>query len=80
MHFSAATVLAFAAAAVAQTQGFDSISKPAAGEAIAAGSSFTVAWTAPEKYKDGTVSIELVGGKDAASLVPLSKVACKPGS
>ncbi|QUC17851.1 uncharacterized protein UV8b_02092 [Ustilaginoidea virens] len=63
MRFSVAAVLAFAASAIAQTADFDPIYTPNSGETIDAGAPYTVTWSSPAKYMDGTVSIELIGGK-----------------
>jgi len=72
---SASAVLAFAASAIAQTADFNPVYSPKDGEVVPAGSTFEVTWSAPAKYKDGTVSISLIGGADQSTLVPISDVA-----
>lgn len=69
MRFSFAAVLAFAAAVIANAD-FDSVSTPAAGVSINAGSKFEIEWTVLTKVT-GTVTIALVGGADAGSLQPV---------
>lgn len=74
MRFSVATVLAFAAAVIADvTEDFDSIYTPKAGSTIEAGKEFEVKWNVPEKYADGKVTIILIGGASAQTQVPLGK-------
>jgi hypothetical protein len=68
---AAAAVLAFAASALAQTADFDPIYSPAEGTVVQAGQPFKVTWSAPAKYQSGTVSISLIGGADANTLVPI---------
>jgi hypothetical protein len=71
---SASALLAMATAAVAQTPDFDSISRPATGDDVVAGSAFTVTWEAPAKY-DGTISIHLIGGASQGTLQPVADIA-----
>lgn len=61
MRFTAAAVLAFASAVVAQTAGFDVFSKPTQGEEIPAGSNYEIEWQPSSDYT-GTVTITLLGG------------------
>ncbi|VUC37939.1 unnamed protein product [Clonostachys rosea] len=72
---AASAVLAFAASALAQTADFDPIYSPAEGTSVQAGQPFKVTWSAPAKYQSGTVSISLIGGADANTLVPISTIA-----
>ncbi|KAL1855277.1 hypothetical protein Daus18300_011183 [Diaporthe australafricana] len=64
---SAATLLAWVSAALAQTAGFDAISLPAQDESVPAGSTYTVKWDYSATYA-GTVSIQLLQGADPATL------------
>lgn len=78
MRFSAAAFLAFAAAVVAQknpTDGFDPITKPAKDQTVDAGKPFEITWEVADQYKDLKVDIELLGGKDPNTLVPVGKIA-----
>ena len=63
MRFSIATVLAFASAALAQTAGFDVVTKPTDQEKIPAGKAYEIVWSPSAEYSGKTVSIILVGGK-----------------
>ncbi|KAI3395841.1 hypothetical protein diail_854 [Diaporthe ilicicola] len=64
---SAATLLAWVSAALAQTAGFDAISLPAKDESVPAGSTYTVKWDYSATYA-GTVSIQLLQGADPTTL------------
>jgi hypothetical protein len=80
MRFSAAALLAFAASAIAQTnptEGFNPITKPEKDENVAAGTPFVITWQVADEYKDLQVDIELLGGNDPTTLVPLGKIASK---
>uniref|UniRef100_L2G8C7 Gpi anchored serine-threonine rich protein n=1 Tax=Colletotrichum fructicola (strain Nara gc5) TaxID=1213859 RepID=L2G8C7_COLFN len=68
---SAAAFLAFAANVLAQNPN----SKPLSQEKIAAGSTYTIEWTAPDAFKDVTVSISLIGGATQNTQVPLLDIA-----
>jgi hypothetical protein len=72
MHFNTvcAAALALATSAYAQIAGFDVISAPTEGEEVPAGKTFTIKW-APETYKSNTVSIALLGGASATTLLDL---------
>lgn len=79
MRFSAAALLAFAASILAQqsaTDGFDPIYKPEKDQNVPAGKVFEIIWEVADQYKDLKVDIELLGGKDPNTLVPLGKIAC----
>ena len=64
---TAATLLAWVSAALAQTAGFDAITVPAKDESIPAGSTYTVKWDYSADYA-GTVSIQLLQGADPTTL------------
>lgn len=64
---SAAAFLALISHVVAQTDGFDAITKPTSGEVLTAGSTFQVTWDYDAQY-DGTISITILEGKTAATL------------
>ncbi|ROW11482.1 hypothetical protein VMCG_01570 [Cytospora schulzeri] len=64
---SAAAFLALISHVLAQTSGFDAITKPTSGEVLAAGSTFQVVWDYDSQYA-GTVSITLLEGKTATTL------------
>ncbi|KAL2879983.1 hypothetical protein SGCOL_004702 [Colletotrichum sp. CLE4] len=72
---SAAAFLAFAASALAQNANFDPVTKPTPNEQINAGTSYTIEWTAPDAFKDVTVSISLIGGATQNTQVPLLDIA-----
>lgn len=67
MRFSVAYLLALASAALAQTAGFDVISKPADAETVPAGQAYTITWAASTQYS-GTVSVILLGGATQSTL------------
>lgn len=84
MRFTVATVLAFAASAMAAVgvdavEGFDAINTPAEGEKVPAGKPYVVKWDKPKApYTDGKVFIQVLGGKDPNTLqVREEKVASK---
>lgn len=62
MRFSIATVLAFASAALAQTAGFDVLSKPSDQEKIPAGKQYEIVWAPSAEFSGKTVSLVLIGG------------------
>ncbi|KAH8885087.1 hypothetical protein GQ53DRAFT_367194 [Thozetella sp. PMI_491] len=74
MHFTAATVLAFAASALAQTLHFDAITKPGQSETIPAGSKYTIQWEPSTEYS-GTVSLSVIGGASPQTLQPVADIA-----
>ncbi|KAJ4144920.1 hypothetical protein LMH87_003787 [Akanthomyces muscarius] len=80
MRFTLATVLAFAASAVAvgvdATEGFDKINTPNKDEQLPAGKPYVVKWENPAPYTEGSVYIQLLGGKDPNTLtVKTEKIA-----
>ncbi|KAJ9144859.1 hypothetical protein NKR19_g6245 [Coniochaeta hoffmannii] len=75
MRFTITTaLLALASSVVAQTPGFDVISKPTKGEVIPAGSTYVIDWE-PSTNWTGPVTIDLLGGPDQGGLQPLSVLA-----
>lgn len=64
---TAATLLAWVSAALAQTAGFDAITVPTKDESVPAGSTYTVKWDYSADYA-GTVSIQLLQGADPTTL------------
>jgi len=77
MRFSVATVLAFASAVLAQTEGFNVITKPTRDEKVPAGSTYEIVWSpGPNKYA-GPVTIDLVGGATQQTLSKIENLACK---
>lgn len=64
---TAATLLAWVSAALAQTAGFDAITVPVKDESVPAGSTYTVKWDYSADYA-GTVSIQLLQGADPTTL------------
>lgn len=64
---SAAAFLALISHVVAQTDGFDAITKPTYNEVLTAGSAFEVTWDYDSQY-DGTISISLLEGATATTL------------
>ncbi|KAF9879834.1 extracellular serine-threonine rich protein [Colletotrichum karsti] len=72
---SAAAFLAFAANVLAQNPNFDPVNKPTPNEKINAGTTYTIEWTAPDAFKDVTVSISLIGGATQGGQVPLLDIA-----
>lgn len=73
MRFTVATVLAFAASAIAAigndpTRGFDAVNLPNENEVLPAGKPYVVKWEAPAPYTNGEIFIQLLGGKDQGTL------------
>ncbi|KAK3953172.1 Ser-Thr-rich glycosyl-phosphatidyl-inositol-anchored membrane family-domain-containing protein [Pseudoneurospora amorphoporcata] len=76
MRFSVAAVLAFATAVFAQTDGFDVISNPYAGEKVLAGKPCEIKWAPSTDPKfQGTVRIDVLGGATPQSLDIVGEVA-----
>lgn len=69
-----AAFLALTSSVLAQTPGFDPISKPLKGEQIPAGSTYLIDWEPSSNYT-GSVTIDLLGGPDSGGLNPLSVLA-----
>jgi hypothetical protein len=76
MRFSVAAVLAFATAVFAQTDGFDVISNPYAGEKVLAGKPCEIKWAPSTDPKfQGPVRIDVLGGATPQSLDIVGSVA-----
>lgn len=71
MRYSFAAVLALASSVLAQTPGFNVISKPGNFEDVPAGSTYTVVWSPSPDYAGKSVTVSLIGGKDQKSLQPI---------
>ena len=74
MRFSVAAVLAIATSVFAQTDGFDVISNPYAGEKVIAGLPCEIKW-APSSEYSGTVRIDVLGGSTPQTLDVVGQVA-----
>lgn len=74
MRFTIAAALAFATTAFAQTAGFDAMTTPAQNENVPAGETYTIVWQ-QGTYTTGTVTLSLLGGETAATLVDLGSFA-----
>lgn len=68
-------LVAFAASALAQTEGFNPIFNPEANQEIPAGKPFEITWEASEEFADQTISLHLIGGEDQGTQVPLADLA-----
>lgn len=82
MRFSFTALLALAATAIAQVAqdpNFDDIKSPSMGEKVPAGSTYEIKWLLRSK-KTGTVTIQVLGGNDGASLVPKDTIASQSPS
>ncbi|EAA29669.1 hypothetical protein GE21DRAFT_1437 [Neurospora crassa] len=76
MRFSVAAVLAIATAVFAQTDGFDVISNPYAGEKVLAGLPCEIKWAPSSDPKfQGTVRIDVLGGTTPQTLDKVGTVA-----
>lgn len=71
MRYSFAAVLALASSVLAQTPGFNVISKPGNFEDVPAGSTYSVVWSPSPAYSGKSVTVSLIGGKDQGSLQPI---------
>lgn len=67
-------ILALASSVLAQTPGFDVISKPTKDEVIPAGSTYLIDWE-PSTNWTGPVTIDVLGGPNQGGLQPLSVLA-----
>ena len=76
MRYSFAAILALASAVLAQTPGFDVITKPIKGEKVSAASTYTVVWE-PKPEHGGTVTLSLIGGGDPTTLQALGPIGSK---
>jgi len=69
MRFSTiSAVCAFAAAAYAQTAGFDALSSPTQDQEVAAGSTLDIIWEPTATYNNDTVTITLLEGSTPSTL------------
>lgn len=76
MRFSVAAVLAFATAVFAQTDGFDVITNPYAGEKVLAGKPCEIKWVPSAEAKfQGNVRIDVLGGSTPQTLDIVGEVA-----
>lgn len=71
---TAASLLAFTGAALAQVADFDPIFTPTKDEVVAAGSTFEIKWETGSEY-NGTVTIKLLGGPSSTDLVVVDTIA-----
>lgn len=76
---SAAGLMAFVSAVVAQTAGFDAITTPAKNEIVPAGSNYVIHWDYTSTYA-GTVTIQLLQGATPSTLQLGAVIACKSPS
>ena len=76
MRFSIAATLAFATSVVAQTAGFNVLTKPKQGEDVPAGSAYEIVWEHGAAHP-GPVTIELIGGPTQKDQIILSTLVCK---
>ncbi|KAK3398075.1 Ser-Thr-rich glycosyl-phosphatidyl-inositol-anchored membrane family-domain-containing protein [Sordaria brevicollis] len=76
MRFSVAAVLAIATSVFAQTDGFDVITNPYAGEKVLAGKPCEIKWAPSTEPKfQGTVRIDVLGGTTPQTLDKVGTVA-----
>jgi hypothetical protein len=76
MRFSIAATLAFATSVVAQTAGFNVMTKPTQGEEVPAGSTYEIVWQHGAEHP-GPVTIELIGGPTQPEQIILKTLVCK---
>lgn len=69
MQYTIATILGLAAAALAQTAGFDAITSPAEGSTLQAGETFQIVWeAAPAELDNELIDIVLLAGATPSTL------------
>ncbi|CAK7205640.1 hypothetical protein SEUCBS139899_008419 [Sporothrix eucalyptigena] len=68
MRYTAATLVAFASAVLAQTANFDVISKPTEGTVVPAGETYTIVWAPTADYNNDTITLTLLGGATSKTL------------
>lgn len=73
---SAATLLAWVSAVMAQTSGFDAVLTPTKDEVVPAGSTYTITWDYSSTYA-GTISIQILEGATSTTLQLGDVIACK---
>jgi hypothetical protein len=74
MRFSIASVFALATAVMAQTEGFNVITKPVKGEQVPAGSTYEIVWQ-PSAAHPGEITIGLLGGSSPQTLSVVDTIA-----
>ncbi|KAL2145308.1 hypothetical protein VTI28DRAFT_7525 [Corynascus sepedonium] len=74
MRFSIAALLSLATAVVAQTEGFNVITKPTEGEKVPAGSTYEIVWQ-PSDDHEGPITIGLLGGSSPQTLSVVDTIA-----
>lgn len=74
MHFTTtAAILAFASSVLAQTPGFNPITKPTKDEVVPAGEIYEIDWQPSDNYT-GTVTLSLLGGSSPSTLQDISVI------
>jgi hypothetical protein len=74
MRFSITALFAFATAVMAQTEGFNVITKPVKGEQVPAGSTYEIVWQ-PSAAHPGEITIGLLGGASPQTLSVVDTIA-----
>ncbi|CAK7220010.1 hypothetical protein SCUCBS95973_004011 [Sporothrix curviconia] len=74
MRFTAATLVAFASAVLAQTANFDVISQPTEGSVVPAGETYTIVWAPTADYNNDTITLTLLGGATSKTLQQVSVI------
>ncbi|EAQ93567.1 hypothetical protein CHGG_01802 [Chaetomium globosum CBS 148.51] len=74
MRFSITALFAFATAVMAQTEGFNVITKPVKGEKVPAGSTYEIVWQ-PSAAHPGEITIGLLGGASPQTLSVVDTIA-----
>lgn len=76
MRFSITALFAFATTVLAQTEGFNVITKPVKGEKVPAGSTYEIVWQ-PSAAHPGEITIGLLGGSSPQTLSVVDTIASK---
>lgn len=74
MRFSITALFAFATTVLAQTEGFNVITKPVKGEKVPAGSTYEIVWQ-PSAAHPGEITIGLLGGSSPQTLSVVDTIA-----
>jgi hypothetical protein len=74
MRFSITALFAFATTVLAQTEGFNVITKPVKGEQVPAGSTYEIVWQ-PSAAHPGEITIGLLGGSSPQTLSVVDTIA-----
>jgi hypothetical protein len=74
MRFSITALFAFATTVLAQTEGFNVITKPVKGEQVPAGSTYEIVWQ-PSAAHPGEITIGLLGGASPQTLSVVDTIA-----